>query len=321
MIVRMESALDKSEKKSVEDQLFKDSNIKSTLFAYMKNGTVKKKTSGSEDAYVVVPERKDQLKNYIYLTTGKEDLNLADDGAIITKKFAGLIGKGVGDTFTLTLDDMTFDVRISGITEHYIQHYIYLSPGYYTKLTGKELKFNSFYGLLGNISGEAEDATAKALTDISEVNSVSFKSTVLVDFGKTMKSMDAVILVLIVSAGVLAFVVIFNLTNININERRRELATIKLLGFFNPELAAYIYRENVILTIIGSIAGIGLGILISNFVMNTAETNIMMFYRKINPMYYLYSVVLTMLFSAVVNLAMYSKFDKIDMIESLKSAE
>jgi len=321
MIVRMENALDKSEKKSVEDQLFKSANIKSTLFAYMKNSTVKKKSSGSEDAYVVVPERKDQLKNYIYLTTGKEDLSLTDDGALITKKFAGLIGKGVGDTFTLTLDDMTFDVRIAGITEHYIQHYIYLSPDYYRKLTGKDLEFNSFYGLLGNISDEAEDATAKALTDISEVNSVSFKSTVFVDFGKTMKSMDAVILVLIVSAGVLAFVVIFNLTNININERRRELATIKLLGFFNPELAAYIYRENVILTIIGSITGIGLGILISNFVMNTAETNIMMFYRGINPIYYLYSVVLTMLFSAVVNLAMYSKFDKIDMIESLKSAE
>ncbi|MHC1719354.1 MAG: FtsX-like permease family protein [Clostridiaceae bacterium] len=321
MLVRMESALDKSEKKSVEDQVFKDANIKSTLFAYMKNGTVKKNISGSEDAYVVVPERKDQLRNYIYLTTGKEDLNLTDDGVILTKKFADLIGKNVGDTFSMTLDDMTMEVRVAGITEHYIQHYIYLSPDYYKKLTGKELKLNSFYGLLANTTEKAEDSTAKALTDISEVNSVSFKSNVFVDFGKTMKSMNAVILVLIVSAGVLAFVVIFNLTNININERRRELATIKLLGFFNPELAAYIYRENVILTIIGSITGIGLGILIANFVMNTAETNIMMFYRGINPVYYLYSVVLTMLFSAVVNLAMYSKFDKIDMIESLKSAE
>jgi len=129
------------------------------------------------------------------------------------------------------------------------------------------------------------------------------------------------VLVLIVSAGILAFVVIFNLTNININERRRELATIKLLGFYNPELAAYIYRENILLTLLGSVAGIGLGILMTNLVINTAETNIMMFYRGINPIYYLYAILLTMAFSVIVNLAMYGKFDKIDMIESLKSAE
>jgi putative ABC transport system permease protein len=130
-----------------------------------------------------------------------------------------------------------------------------------------------------------------------------------------------VVWVLIVSAGVLAFVVIYNLTNINISERRRELATIKLLGFYNSELSAYIYRENTILTIIGSLSGVPIGILLSKLITTTAETNDMMFLQQISPIYFLYSILLTLLFSIVVNLAMYNRFDKIDMIESLKSAE
>ena len=138
---------------------------------------------------------------------------------------------------------------------------------------------------------------------------------------KTIDSINSVVLVLIVAAGVLAFVVIFNLTNINISERKRELATIKLLGFYNDELAKYIYRENIILTIIGSLTGILVGVILNNFVIAAAETDIIMFLRKISPIYFVYSVLLTMLFSVIVNLAMYSRFDKIDMIESLKSAE
>lgn len=136
-----------------------------------------------------------------------------------------------------------------------------------------------------------------------------------------MKSINSVVIVLIISAGFLAFVVIYNLTNININERKRELATIKLLGFYNNELASYIYRENIILTIIGSLTGIFVGIMLNSFVINTAETNEMMLLRTIDPIYFVYSVILTISFSVIVNLAMYGEFDKIDMIESLKNAE
>jgi putative ABC transport system permease protein len=130
-----------------------------------------------------------------------------------------------------------------------------------------------------------------------------------------------VVLILIISAGVLAFVVIYNLTNININERKRELSTIKLLGFYDNELALYIYRENIILTIIGSLTGIGVGIFLNNFVIYASETNVMMFMRRIDPIYFLYSVLLTIFFSIIVNLVMYREFGNIDMIESLKNAE
>ena len=153
------------------------------------------------------------------------------------------------------------------------------------------------------------------------INSVEFKNNMYTNFNKITSAINSVIPVLIVSAGVLAFVVIYNLTNINIDERKRELATMKLLGFYNHELAAYIFRENMILTFLGSLAGIPMGIVLNKFIMTTAETNDMMFLQKIGPIYYLFSILLTVLFSLIVNLAMYNRFDKIDMIESLKSAE
>lgn len=317
----LNKTVDDSEKNSIKEKINKDSNIDSVLFAYTKNASAKNKSGASEDAHIVVPEKKGELSKYINLTYDDTPLALTDDGVILTEKFSKLINKKVGDTFAITIEDKTINVSVAAITEHYIQHYIYMSPEYYKKLMGVKAEFNSFYGLLKNIDSDSENATSKTLSGISRVNSFSFKNNTYLDFGKTMNSIDAVVLVLIVSAGVLAFVVIFNLTNININERKRELATIKLLGFYNNELAAYIYKENTVLTLIGCFTGIGMGIILTRFVINTAETNILMFYRGINPIYYLYSIMLTMMFSLIVNLAMYNRFDKIDMIESLKSAE
>lgn len=315
------SNINEDEKDEMKDKIIEDSNIKSVLFSYSKNGTVKEKNPESEDVYIVVPENAEDINSYINLTMKEKDLNLNDEGVIITEKLSKIMGKNVGDSFKIVIDDTTIEAKISHITDHYVMHYIYMSPKYYEKVTGESLKFNGFYGLLQNTEIHVEDDTSKFLTKINGVNSVSFKNNIQLNYDESVKSINAVVLVLIVSAGVLAFVVIYNLTNININERRRELATIKLLGFYNKELASYIYRENIILTVIGSLTGIGLGVLLNNFVIISAETNILMFIRKVPPIYFLYSVGLTMIFSIIVNLAMYKKFDKIDMIESLKSAE
>ena len=305
-----------------KNKVMLDSNIKSVLFSYTKNSTVNLYKSGREDAYVVVTEDKNEINKYIKLTTTKgEELKLNDNGVIITEKLSKLMNKKVGDTFDVTINDKVVKAKISGITKHYLQHYIYMSPDYYKKITGENLKFNGFYGLLKSITDSSEDKTTKVLTAIEDVGSVSYKNKSQFDFNKTTKSINSVVLVLIVSAGVLAFVVIYNLTNININERKRELSTIKLLGFYDSELALYIYRENIILTVIGSLAGISVGILLNNYVITSSETNVMMFMREIDPIYFLYSVLLTISFSVIVNLAMYKEFGKIDMIESLKSAE
>jgi putative ABC transport system permease protein len=313
--------VDVVEKNNIKEKAINDSNIKSILFSYSKNASVKKANSGSEDAYVVVPENKGELNNYINLNIKDKELKLDDEGVIITAKFSKNIDKKVGDIIEIKLNDKVVKAKVAAITEHYIQHYIYMSPAYYEKLTGETITFNNFYGLLNNTSQDIENETSAALKSIKEVNSVGFKNNVQIDYDKSISSINSVILVLVVSAGVLAFVVIYNLTNINISERRRELATIKLLGFYNNELANYIYRENILLTVIGSLTGILVGIILNGFIINTAETNVIMFLRKISPRYFVYSVLLTLLFSVIVNLAMYNRFDKIDMIESLKSAE
>lgn len=310
-----------ADKNDIKQKAENNSNVKSILFTYSKNGSVKEGNSKSQDAYVIVPEDKTDLNQYINLTIKGKALKLEDDGVIVTEKLSKLVNKKVGDKIEITLNDKVIEAKIAGITEHYIQHYIYISPAYYQKITGSNVNYNSFYGLLKSTSENDENNTSSNLKTISNVNSVGFKNNVHVDYNKSINSINSVVLVLIVSAGVLAFVVIYNLTNINITERRRELATIKLLGFYDHELAAYIYRENMILTVIGSLTGIIMGILLDKFVLTTAETNVIMFLRKISPIYFLYSVLLTILFSVVVNLAMYKRFDKIDMIESLKSAE
>jgi putative ABC transport system permease protein len=321
MTTSLKDTVNFHEKESLKSEVMKDSNISSVLFYYSKNSSAQKVDSSSEDAYLVVPEEKDAINDYIELSSNNKGLKLDDKGVILTQKFAKIIGKKVGDTFNLTIDNKVYNVRISEITEHYIQHYIYMSPNYYREVIGEEPVFNNFYGFLNDTSDSSEDNTSKILKEMDKVSSVSFKSTVQNDFGKSMNSINSVVLILVISAGVLAFVVIYNLTNININERRRELATIKLLGFYNNELASYVYRENIILTVVGSLVGVFIGIFINNYVVSTAETNIMMFMRSIGLQYFLYSIILTIFFSVIVNLAMYKRFDKIDMIESLKSAE
>lgn len=313
--------IDNAEENSMNNKIIKDKNMKSILFTYLKNSSVNKEKSGSEDVYVVVPNNKNNLNKYIALNMKDNTLKLKDDGVIITEKLSKLINKKTGDNFQITINDKVINAKISAITEQYVQHYIYISPSYYEKIIGERVRFNSFYGILNNTSESSQNNTSKTLSSIEGVNSVSFKNKIQVSFDKSMDSINSVVVVMIVSAGILAFVVIYNLTNININERKRELATIKLLGFYNNELAFYIYRENIILTVIGSLAGIVYGIFINRLIVSTAETNVMMFLKTINSIYFLYAAALTILFSLIVNLAMYRRFDKIDMIESLKNAE
>lgn len=310
-----------TDKNNIKQKAVMDTNIKSMLFAYSKNGSVIMDNSESQDAYIVVPEDKELFNNYINLVMKGKELKLDDEGVILTEKLSKMVNKKAGDSIEININDKVVKARVSAVTEHYIQHYIYMSPAYYKKITGEGITFNSFYGLLYNKSETVENNTLSKLKSISSINSVMFKNNVHVDYNRSLDSVNAVIVVLIISAGVLAFVVIYNLTNINITERRRELATIKLLGFFDHELALYIYRENMVLTVMGSFVGIFFGILLDRYVITTAETNISMFLHKISPIYFVYSILLTILFSIVVNLAMYKRFDKIDMIESLKSAE
>lgn len=313
--------LDEKDKNNMKTKALKNSNIESILFTYLKNGSTKSGDSNSQDVYIIIPEDVDGFNSYINLNMKDKELKLNDDGVILTKKLSKLINKKVGDTIEITVNDKKVEAKVSNITEHYIQHYIYMSPDLYKNITGDDMAYNNFYGMLKDKSDDMEINTLNDLKEIRGVNSVVFKNNIETEYNKGVNSLNTVVVLLIVSAGVLAFVVIYNLTNINITERRRELATIKLLGFYDNELAAYIYRENMILTALGSLLGVFVGIFLNKFITSTAETNAIMFLQKISPINFLYSVLLTLLFSVIVNLSMYKRFDRIDMIESLKSPE
>jgi putative ABC transport system permease protein len=196
-----------------------------------------------------------------------------------------------------------------------------MSPEYYKELFDVPVKYNGFVGTTTDKSKDGEDFLSKDLMKNTDIGSVNFITNTSEHFKQTMGSIDSVVVVLIVSAAALAFVVMYNLTNINISERIRELATIKVLGFYDSEVAAYVYRENVVLSIIGTILGLFLGIGLHRYVVVTAEIDMVMFVRTIKAIDFIHSAILTIVFSGLVNIVMYRRLKKIDMVESLKSAE
>ena len=276
----------------------------------------------SHDVTVFVPSTSEDLEEFIVLRD-LEDKHIVHDlpneGAIITDKLAELLAVSEGDIIEIAGNESTdFEVEVTEIVEQYTQHFVYLSPEVYEKATGEEVVSNS---RLIKYDGEAvdEDQLGKQLTDEEAVQGVVFVTSVETAFQDSMDSLDVVTVVLIVSAASLAFVVLYNLTNINVSERIRELSTIKVLGFFDKEVTMYVYRENLILTIMGILAGFVLGFFMHGFVLQTAEVDILRFARDISFMSYVYSFLLMFLFSSLVMIVMHFKLKKVDMVEALKT--
>ncbi|MEK5252552.1 FtsX-like permease family protein [Paenibacillus sp. FSL F4-0125] len=288
--------------------------------------TMKAHSSGvnDQDVHLFIPASVDAISDYVELRdrVSGEKRMLSDEGAIISEKLAKLYGLEPGDLLSVVdKDNETFKIKVAGITENYVMHYVYMTPAYYSSVFGQEPVFNT--ELLNYTTHDKawEDKFGEKLTDNEGVAAVSFSSSVGTAFDDTMKSMDVVTLVLIVSAAALAFVVLYNLTNINVSERIRELSTIKVLGFYDKEVTLYIYRENLLLSLLGIVAGSGLGIILHSFVLNTAELDATMFAPIIKWPSYVYAALLTLLFSGIVMAFMHIKLKRIHMIEALKSVE
>lgn len=278
----------------------------------------------NQDVTVFVPELTEDFDRFVVLKdrrTGEpEELN--DEGAIVTEKLAKLYGLQPGDALTLqNKENEPFEVQVAGITENYAMHFVYMTPSYYEGVFGKDPEYNTQLVLSNDTSQAWEDRFGEELTALDRVALVKFSSSVGEAFTDTLQSMDVVVVVLIISAAALAFVVLYNLTNINVSERVRELSTIKVLGFYDKEVTMYIYRENLILSFLGIVVGNFLGIWLHSFVLRTAEIDIMMFSPVIKWLSYGYASVLTLLFSGIVMLFMHYKLKHIDMIEALKSVE
>nr|WP_317448948.1 FtsX-like permease family protein [uncultured Sellimonas sp.] len=277
----------------------------------------------TEDVYLCVPEDKDKIEDFMNFrsrTTG-EVYHIQDDGIILTEKMANTLDVSSGDTIYLGADGEEKEVTITDVCENYMQHYVYMSPELYQELYGEEPEYNSILFDLKDASAQELSQAGEELLKYDGVMNVTYTNSIEDQLNTMLQSLDLVIVVLIVSAGLLAFVVLYNLNNINITERRRELATLKVLGFYDMEVSSYVYRENIMLTIFSIVVGIVLGALLHRFVITTVEVDAVMFGRVVKWQSYLYSALFTTAFSLFVNWVMYYKLKKIDMVESLKSVE
>ena len=280
-----------------------------------------------QDIQLIVPEKTDVLSDYIVLENrvSKEKYSLSDNGVVITEKLAKLLGIKQGEKITIkNSNDKQAEVEVKGTTRNYLMHYMYISPEYYESIFGEKVKYNTI--LLKEQSEvkkseEFENKLGKKILENSNISKVTFMSQTKSIFDEVMDNMTFVVWILIISAGLLAFVVLYNLANVNISERIRELATIKVLGFYDKEVYDYVGRETTILTIIGILLGLVAGYFLEMFILKTCELDILMFDTRISIWSYVYSASLTILFTLIVSVVTYFALKKIDMIESLKSVE
>lgn len=277
------------------------------------------------DVYLTVTDNPDSIRDYLLLRSRQTGENLPwnGSGVLISEKLGYTLGVKPGDMLTLVNDDHeSFQLPIDGIAEHYVQHYVYINDSLYRQVFGTESEPNCYYVLLNDDFGQdMEDALSESLMQMDAVRGMGFTSTVMRNVSDMVQAMNFVVYVLLLSAAALAFIVLLNLTNINVAERIRELATIKVLGFTGSELAMYIYRENLWLTLFGTLAGLVGGFFLHRYVILTAEVNLVMFARDVHFISYVGSVALTIVFALLVNLVMYPRLNRINMIESLKSVE
>ena len=289
---------------------------------------LQKVTIGSDgtrkEVYLNIPENVDRFSQFVVLQDRmtKEKYALDDDGAVLTEKMAKDLDVKAGDSITVWDEEKgDVTVKITHICENYMGHYLYMTPAVYEKLYGEAPSYNSVYYRTADRTTEEATTVGEDILKSDGALSVSYTTELKEQVDHMLESLDIVILVLIISAGMLAFVVLYNLNNINITERKRELATLKVLGFYDQEVSAYVYRENILLTVIGAFFGMIIGKILHRFIIVTVEVDTVMFGRNIDPQSYLYAFLLTVVFSAFVNLVMYFKLKKIDMVESLKSVE
>lgn len=321
MVINDEDATDSQEKDLLK---FLDGN--SEIDHYTRVQLIKMtapKEKGSVSIYVYVPENTENFKEDVTLRDRKshEQYELTDDGAVICEKTASLIGVKAGDKITLEKDNRKYKVKITAVTENYMGHYVYMTPSCYEKTFGEKPEYSSTVYTMKEDAESDLETLGNAILKYPAALSISYTSSTAGQVERMLGSLGAVIWVLIISAGMLAFVVLYNLNNINITERQRELATLKVLGFYDGEVSQYVFRENILLSFIGILAGAVFGIFLHRYVITTVEVDAVMFGRNIKPISFVYSGIITFGFSMFVNMVMHFKLKKINMVESLKSVE
>lgn len=319
-VVTKEEALESG---TVYDYLTEGNPITESLTVSMET-TRQSTPEGDVDVYLMVPQDVQRFANFLDLherVSGKA-VPLGEEGVVLTEKLAKTLGVQAGDTITLTNgDEQTGTFTVSGVCEHYISNYVYMSAATYEAGFGTPVSYNAALSKLTDDNQEVRDAVSETLLAMDNVASLTFTQDSIVQVLNMLNSIDAVVVLIIVCAASLAFVVLYNLSNINIAERVKEIATIKVLGFYDREVNAYVNRESVALTLIGTLFGVFGGIALHRFIIVTVEVDAVMFGRDIQPLSFVYAIALTLLFSTLVNLVMQRSLRRISMVESMKAPE
>uniref|UniRef100_UPI0038643F01 ABC transporter permease n=1 Tax=Ruminococcus sp. TaxID=41978 RepID=UPI0038643F01 len=245
--------------------------------------------------------------------------DITDDSVMINEKMAKELSVKAGDTISVTVDDKTAELTVGGVFEQYIKNYVYISPKLYAEKFCKEPEYNMAQVVLNN--PDEQNKFGEKMLQNDKIAGVTYLSSGIDEIEDMLNSLNMVVLVMIICAAALAFVVLYNLTNINIAERVREIATFKVLGFYSKETSSVIYKENIVLTLGGIVSGLVMGIFLTGFIIQTVEVDNVMFGREILPTSFIFAALLTLAFALLVNFVMGFKIKKVNMVESLKSVE
>lgn len=306
----------------IEEYLKNNESIENFVEVCATTGELSKEST-SCNVTVFVPDSLDNYNSVYNLIDyqTEEAISISNEGIIITDKAAETLGVTVGDEITfIDGDDVQYQFKIENIAKNHVGHYVYMSKEIYEN-NFKPYKTDIVYLNTKNISDEAQNEILKNILNMDGVASVSSINALMQSVSDMLNTMNYVVVVLIVASAMLDFVVLYNLANINIAERQREIATLKVLGFHDNEVDNYINKENIIFTILGIALGLILGTFLTSAIIGSIEIDVLKFIRNIKPISYVYSAIITLLFSFIVNFIIHFVLKKIDMIESLKSVE
>lgn len=318
-IVAINDEVDPDQVDQLQQKIQDDPLIEGHLFMNAEDTTVSVEGEADQDLSLMVPQDPDEIESYKHLesTLTGETVSIPEEGAMVTEKLAEMKDLKVGDELVVQNEEgEDYHFQIVDIVRNYMGHSLFMNKQYYQSVTGKDWTPDLAW-LHFDANDDTEEKIGDELMTSEAVNAIFFVSTLSAQFEDTLGSLDVVVTLLIVAAALLAFVVLYNLTNVNIGERQRELATIKVLGFYDKEVSLYILRENIFLTIFGILAGFVLGVFLHRYIILIVEFSDVMLGRSIHLSSYVYAALLTTLFSLIVMLVMHVKLKNTDMVEAL----
>lgn len=310
---------------AAHDVLFGGGEISASTAAAIEKANQTLPDGSTAEAYLMVPRDLNAFGQFadLHERISRDATPVGVTGVVVTEKYAELLGCKAGDTITVynNAGDAA-QVTVSGVCEHYVSNYLYMSAGQYRAAFGEEPGWNTILSIVeGSGDQSTRDAVSARLLGLDEVTSVTFTEDTTKTVLNMLNSVNAVVVVVVICAAALALVVLYNLSNINIAERVKEIATIKVLGFYDREVSAYVNRESTVLTVLGALIGLWVGTILHRYIVYTVEVDYVMFGRTVDPSSYFYALALTLLFGAVVNLIMSRKLKAISMVESMKAPE